>query len=232
MEDHLAVGRDVIGDSGRDADAEIDEPAFGNVARDACGDALAVERRDVRCLPCGRIPWLQPGTCSTRCTKTPGVCTCSGVECRRGPTMWCVSTMVSVAAIAITGLKFCCALAIGQVAPAVGLPRFDQRDVAGQRIFQQAELRPLITRVSRPSASSVSAPVGRVEGLDAGAGGAHAFRERALRHDLQLQLAALELAARRGWRGARSCTPSCARGRAPAGARSCCRRARRRRRRW
>ena len=47
MEDHLALQRHVVGDRGRDADAEIDVPALRDVARHAGGHLDAAERLEV-----------------------------------------------------------------------------------------------------------------------------------------------------------------------------------------
>src|SRR5579883_2035344 len=44
MEDHLALRRHVIGDQGRYPDAEIDRPAFGDVAGDPRRHRVAAER--------------------------------------------------------------------------------------------------------------------------------------------------------------------------------------------
>ena len=99
MEDHLAVRGHEVGDQRRNADAEIDQPAFGNVARAPRGHAVAIERGD---LPSGPS---QSGTCSTRSTKMPGVTMVSGVSSPSATTLRVIA-MVSFAAIAITGLKF------------------------------------------------------------------------------------------------------------------------------
>ncbi len=44
MEDHLAIDRHEVGDVRRNADAEIDQPAFGNIACRTLGNAVAIER--------------------------------------------------------------------------------------------------------------------------------------------------------------------------------------------
>ena len=49
--------------------------------------------------------------------------------------------------------------------------------------------RPSMTRISLPAASSVPTPVGRIEPAEPGAAGADALDQRALRHQLELDLA-------------------------------------------
>ncbi len=44
VKDHLALGRHVIRDQRRDADAEIDRPSLGDVAGNARGELVAFER--------------------------------------------------------------------------------------------------------------------------------------------------------------------------------------------
>src|SRR5690606_25189255 len=94
VEDDLAPRRDEVGDERRQADAEIDVAAVGDVLRGAPCDLAAAER-------------LHSGspTSTTRSTKMPGVTIASG---SRAPssTVSFTSTTVRSAAIAITGLKF------------------------------------------------------------------------------------------------------------------------------
>ena len=84
-----------------------------------------------------------------------------------------------------------CAVAIGQVAPAIRLPCLDQCDIARQRIFQQTQPAADLARLAAFREQRVGAG-GRVEAGDARAGRADAFGQRALRHDLHLQVATLE----------------------------------------
>src|SRR5579862_4492355 len=77
---------------------------------------------------------------------------------------------------------------VGEVAPAVGFPRLDQRHVAGQRVFQNvfaAANLPLFLAFGELGADGRR----RVEGRNAGPGRAHALRHRALRHDFKLDAA-------------------------------------------
>ena len=73
----------------------------------------------------------------------------------------------------------------GEIAPAVGLPGLDECDIAGQRFFQH-----VVTAVDGAGflATGQQGAGGRrgEEGGDAGAGGAHAFSQRSLRHNLKL----------------------------------------------
>ena len=74
----------------------------------------------------------------------------------------------------------------------VALPGLDQREVAGERLSSTYS-RPSMTRVSLPSATRVPTPAGRVEAADARAARADALGERALRAELDLELAGEEL---------------------------------------
>ena len=87
------------------------------------------------------------------------------------------------------GLKFRALLAMRQVAEAIGLPGVDQRDVAENGIFQQAQA--AVDRSGFTTVGEDRIGGGRcVKRLHAGAGRPDAFGEGALRHDLQLQIAA------------------------------------------
>ena len=101
MEDHLAIDRHEVGDVRRNADAEIDQPAFGYIASRTLGNAVAIERGKFKV----RHALFLQGTCSTRSTKMPGVTTLSGEISPSSATLRVIA-MVSVAAIAITGLRF------------------------------------------------------------------------------------------------------------------------------
>src|SRR5258708_7412132 len=67
VEDDLSVG-DEVGNFRRDANAQVDEPAFGDVVGDAAGDAVSIEGSE---FGVGHEAGPYTGTCSTRCTKTP-----------------------------------------------------------------------------------------------------------------------------------------------------------------
>src|SRR5580704_16271513 len=73
---------------------------------------------------------------------------------------------------------------VGQVSPAVGLPGLNQRYVAGKRFFQQifaAANLPLFLAFGELGADGGR----RIEGRNASAGGAHAFRHGPLRYDFK-----------------------------------------------
>src|SRR3954447_5914130 len=97
MKDHLAPFRDIACSQRRDADAEIDIGALGEVLRRAPGHLFAGQRSIARhaCAP----------TTTTRSTKMLGVATASGSS-SPSSTMVSTSATVNSAAIAITGLKF------------------------------------------------------------------------------------------------------------------------------
>src|SRR6202453_4664762 len=95
MENHLALERHVIGDGGRNSDAEVDEPPLGDVVGDQlrhlwtavrfdrgggfghghCLITVWIEKASVQ-----NVPGSPYGTCSTRSTKILGVTTWSGLS--------------------------------------------------------------------------------------------------------------------------------------------------------
>src|SRR5205085_9737858 len=97
VEDHLAAFWHIARRQRRNADAEIDVGALGQVLRGAPGHLFAGQRSETRhaCAP----------TTTTRSTKMLGVTTASG-SISPSSTMVSTSTTVNSAAIAITGLKF------------------------------------------------------------------------------------------------------------------------------
>ena len=72
-------------------------------------------------------------------------------------------------------------LAEDEVAPGVGLPGLDQGEVAADAAARAGTSRPSSSRISLPSATSVPDAGGGVEAADAGAAGADALGQRALR---------------------------------------------------
>src|ERR1700730_755002 len=80
-------------------------------------------------------------------------------------------------------------IAIDEVSPAVGAPRLDQRDIAGQGVFEDAFA--AVDDARLLALGELGAGRGwRVEGRDAGRRGAPPFRPRALRAGLELDPAA------------------------------------------
>src|SRR5690606_40482095 len=91
------IGRQVARRQGREADAEVDVGAIGQVGGDRARHAVAIERTKgiLHCVFSRR---------TTRCTKIPGSCTASGSIAPSGTidSPWAMATR---AAIATTGLK-------------------------------------------------------------------------------------------------------------------------------
>ena len=131
--------RQVVGHQRRQADAEVHVGAFGDVARDARGHLVAGQLlhrhrcvRQAACLkPAGRGRGALR-SCTTRCTKMPGVTTCFRVELaeldhlvhrRDGQLRRRRHHRAEVAR----------RLAVDQVAPAVAALGLDQRDVGVDR---------------------------------------------------------------------------------------------------
>src|SRR5690606_39002253 len=80
VQDDLAIGRKVVGDQRRQADAQVHAGAVRDVARHARGHLVAVEplhRRPPASVGATAAP-RTPFTCTTRFTKMPGVTTASG----------------------------------------------------------------------------------------------------------------------------------------------------------
>src|SRR3546814_708238 len=93
LQEDFLVGRQVVGDAGRQADAEVHVGAFGDVARHALRHLLTVQATHGL-----------PPAATTRCTKMPGVTMASGSSSPNATTSdtW---AMVHFAAIAISGPK-------------------------------------------------------------------------------------------------------------------------------
>src|SRR5690606_6237522 len=93
LEEHFLVGRQVVGDAGRQADAEVHVGALWDVPGDPFGHLFAAQSAHAA-----------PPVSTTRCTKIPGVTTASGSSSPSGTTSltW---AMVHLAAIAISGPK-------------------------------------------------------------------------------------------------------------------------------
>ena len=73
MEDHLPLDRHMVGDQRRDADAEIDAPTLGNVAREARGHREAAQGLEIcdRCVRHGARPVQNPGWVTIRDMQHP-----------------------------------------------------------------------------------------------------------------------------------------------------------------
>src|SRR5689334_6489401 len=77
---------------------------------------------------------------------------------------------------------------IGQVTPAVRLPRLDQRDIPGERLFKQVAASAYFALLLAGGELGADGGGGE-EGGNASAGGAQALRQRTLRHDFQFDFA-------------------------------------------
>jgi hypothetical protein len=137
--------------------------------------------------PPGDLVTRQHQTTTTRSTKIPGVTTLSG---SRSPvaTTTLTSTIESAAAVAMTGPKLRAVVAVDEIAHAVGDVRTDQRHVAVDRPLQQVadtvDLTDLLT-LSKQRADTGA----RVEPADASAARPDPLGQRALRNQLELDLA-------------------------------------------
>src|ERR1700738_1807735 len=84
MEDDFLVAEIEIRAQGRDADAEIDDPAVTEFHRQPVAHLLAgkplcsLAHRSTLPRRCGHHPSGGGGILTTRCTKTPAVCPSSG----------------------------------------------------------------------------------------------------------------------------------------------------------
>jgi hypothetical protein len=103
VQDHFAIDRQAARDARGHADAQVHDHAVGQVVCDAACELVAIER-PVAGGGCAHDPSSR-GTCTTRCTNTPGVITCSGGKLPSG-TMRSTCTIAVLAAMHITGPKF------------------------------------------------------------------------------------------------------------------------------
>src|SRR5205823_1919712 len=122
MEDDLLVAEIEIRAQGRDADAEIDDPAILKLHRHPVAHLLAIEAFRavahraflsassfaISAGRCGHQPSGGGGILTMRCTKMPGRCTSSGSIAPTGRMSSSTSTIVTLAAMAISGLKLRC----------------------------------------------------------------------------------------------------------------------------
>src|SRR6185436_204475 len=98
VQDDLALLRQMIGDQGRQADAEVDDRAVGNVARHARRHLVAIELFHQAAFCSGAAIF------TTRFTKMPGVTTISGSSAPSS-TVSRTCTTVHFAALAMIGAK-------------------------------------------------------------------------------------------------------------------------------
>src|SRR5271169_1797487 len=114
MKDDLLVAKVEIRAQGRNADAEIDDPAVAELHRQPVAHLLAGEplcafaHRSTLPGRCGHHPSGAGGILTIRWTKTPGVCTSSASIAPVGKMSSSTSTIVTRAAIAMIGLKLRC----------------------------------------------------------------------------------------------------------------------------
>src|SRR5579862_5047804 len=79
---------------------------------------------------------------------------------------------------------------IGEIAPAIAALRLDEREIARQRLLEHIKCTIDLAQLLAVGEFCVSARA-REEATDASAGSAHALRQRALRHELDLDLLCL-----------------------------------------
>ena len=148
MDNDFALGRNVIGDQHRNADAEIDVPAFRNVAR---GAAPRFDRASTACSSPFRsgssriglhVGFSFTSPSARRKARAPRDArryrasrSFSGSSAPRS-TMCCACAMVNFGGHRHHRIEIARRRFVGEIAPAIRLPGFDQRDVAGQRFFQ------------------------------------------------------------------------------------------------
>src|SRR5215467_11186073 len=114
VKNDLLVAEIEVRAQGRDADAEIDDPAVAELHRQPVAHLLSAQPlrpfAHVTALSgnCGHHPSGGGGILTRRWTKIPGVCTSSGSIAPIGRISSSTSTIVTRAAIAMIGLKLRC----------------------------------------------------------------------------------------------------------------------------
>ena len=189
VQEDLAVLRQMVGDQRRQADAEVDVRAFGDVARDARGHLVAAERfiAGPHAAACGcgpRVATLdRDDALHEDARRDDGF----GIELAER------HDLVHLRDRAFRRRRHDRAevargLAVDEVAPAVAALGLDQREVGVDRVLEHVAA--AVDRARLLALGERRAVAGRrEERADAGAGGADALGEVALRHQLELDLA-------------------------------------------
>ena len=113
---------------------------------------------------------------------------CGRDRCRRAGTRCSTSATVTLPAVAIIGLKLRAVLRIDEIAFRVALPGVDEREVGDQAALHDIGLAVELAHLLALGDHGADAGLGE-EGRDAGAAGADALGERALRVEFDLELA-------------------------------------------
>ena len=196
------AGRDVVGDQRRHADAEVDVVAVLQLAGDAPDDAFAdihgQSRIDLRFVSLSSPSASRSASRSASpwrmcCTKMPGVTTWSG-SIAPGSTSCSTSAIVTRGGGRHHRVEIARRPAVDEIADAVALPRLartrSRRASGGSSTYGLPSMTPRLLALGDERAVAGR----REEAADAGAAGANPLGERALRHELDLELAAQELA--------------------------------------
>src|SRR5690606_1080570 len=154
--------RQVVGHFGGQADAEVHDRPRGDLPGRTLGH-LRFAPRHLDQLPRARVVLYSKGsscsrTSSTWCTKSPGRCTSCG-SIAPSSTSSSASTIVVCAAVAMMGEK------LRAVRQKTQLPKGSARRQrmsakSASSASSSRKVRPLKTRVSLPSATTVPPPVG------------------------------------------------------------------------
>ena len=166
-------GGQIVGDQGRQADAEIDVGAVGNVLRCA-----------PRHLAAGESGHVGFATATTRSTKMPGVCTAFGVERAKLHHLAHLRHR-EARRRRHHRIEVPRRLAIDEIAPAVAALGLEERHVGLDRRLEHVQLAvdgAALLALAEPRSGRDA----REETADPGAAGADALAQRALRHQFEL----------------------------------------------
>ena len=200
---HAHAGRDVVRHQRRDADAEIDVEAVAQLLGGAFGHLIAgpghqtsslsaggrgfARLRTVRCS----MRFSALGTCMMRWTNTPGVMMWSP-SISPGSTRCSTSATVTLAGGRHHRIEVARGLAVDEVAFGIALPGVHDREVGDEAGLHDVALAVELALFLALGDVGADAGLGE-EGRDAGAAGADALGQRALRVELDLELAGEKL---------------------------------------
>ena len=175
------------------ADAQIDDPAVLELQRDAIGHLLAgqslgVAHRRRSCRRLGQMPSGGGGTCTRRCTKMPDVCTMSGSMLAGGHDRFVDLGDGDARGGRHHRIEISLRTMELQIAESVGAGGAHEGVVERQGVFQQVLAAVDHARLAALGEFGADRG-GCVERRDAGTRGAQPFRQRALRHQLGIDLA-------------------------------------------